>query len=221
MLATGIMSMLPGINILEPLQRGSADSDNQPLTVARHVADLHTLIQTQCPDEKPKLVGHSWGAMLILAYAAVHPDVAGSLTLIGCGTFDTASRARFVELSKQHDYHFDVIPSSDPVAFDEQANKQTWLDMLRCQAEGLYPASFSIYHGDVTMIHGDYDPHPGSMIRDSLRPHLPQLRYHELQNCGHEPWRERQARDAFFEILRERLRGERKGVREERNELKP
>jgi pimeloyl-ACP methyl ester carboxylesterase len=77
--------------VLEPLQRGSG---SEPLTVARHVADLHELIETRCTDEPPALVGHSWGAMLALAYAAVHPDSAGPLALIACGTFDAASRER-------------------------------------------------------------------------------------------------------------------------------
>ncbi len=33
--------------------------------------------------------------MLALAYAAAHPKSAGPLVLVGCGTFDLASRARF------------------------------------------------------------------------------------------------------------------------------
>jgi pimeloyl-ACP methyl ester carboxylesterase len=40
------------------------------------------------------LVGHSFGATLALAYAAAHPYAVESLTLIGCGTFDAAARAR-------------------------------------------------------------------------------------------------------------------------------
>ncbi|MFN2227335.1 MAG: alpha/beta fold hydrolase [Anaerolineae bacterium] len=85
--------------ILEPWQRGSG---GKPLTVARHVVDLHQVVQAYCPGReptrhpgrRPALVGHSWGAMLALAYAAAHPDEAGPLVLVGCGTFDPAARAR-------------------------------------------------------------------------------------------------------------------------------
>jgi pimeloyl-ACP methyl ester carboxylesterase len=77
--------------VLEPYQRGSGI---EPLTVARHVADLHELVRSQCGDEHPALVGSSWGAMLALAYAADHPGEAGPLVLIGCGTFDRAARDR-------------------------------------------------------------------------------------------------------------------------------
>jgi pimeloyl-ACP methyl ester carboxylesterase len=77
--------------VLEPFQRGSGD---EPLTVARHVADLHELVESRCTGERPAMVGSSWGAMLALAYAATHPGRAGPLVLVGCGTFDPAARER-------------------------------------------------------------------------------------------------------------------------------
>ena len=77
--------------VLEPLQRGAG---GEPLTVARHVADLHKLVESHCGSAGPALVGHSWGAMLALAYAAAHPGCAVSLVLIGCGTFDVEARDR-------------------------------------------------------------------------------------------------------------------------------
>lgn len=79
-------------HVLEPFQRGSG---GRPLTVARHVQDLHDLIGERCEGRRPVLVGHSWGAMLALAYAAEHPRASAGLILIGCGTFSVAARAEF------------------------------------------------------------------------------------------------------------------------------
>ena len=76
---------------IESWQRGSGEGT---LTVARHVEDLHSLITGLDSDLPPALVGHSWGAMLALCYAAAHPSKAGPIVLVGCGTFDPASRAR-------------------------------------------------------------------------------------------------------------------------------
>ncbi len=80
--------------VLEPYQRGSG---GKPLTVATHIRDLDDVIRERCVEHRPVIVGHSWGAMLALAYAARHPEAAASLVLIGCGTFSLDARAMFEE----------------------------------------------------------------------------------------------------------------------------
>jgi pimeloyl-ACP methyl ester carboxylesterase len=76
-----------GFTVLEPRQRRSG---GPALTVAGHVADLAAVL----PDGAA-LVGHSWGAMLALSFAGAHPGRARSLALVGCGTYDTATREAF------------------------------------------------------------------------------------------------------------------------------
>jgi len=218
--------------VLEPFQRGSGI---EPLTVARHVADLHDCVGSHCSGGRPAFVGSSWGAMLALACAAAHPDCAGPIVLIGCGTFDTAARGRFhTTLDQRKDdklrhrlerlaaefpdpdqrlrekaniilplYSFDLLSLEQEIeACDARANQETWSDMLRLQAEGVYPAAFAAIRSPVLMLHGSVDPHPGTMIRDSLAPFLPQLEYYEWPQCGHYPWLERGVRHDFFGVLR-------------------
>ena len=79
--------------VLEPFQRAS---ESEPLTVARHVADLHEIVASRGEQDRPALVGHSWGAMLALAFAAAHPDHVSALVLVGCGPFDPVARHRLV-----------------------------------------------------------------------------------------------------------------------------
>ena len=59
----------------------------------------------------------------------------------------------------------------------------------------------------VVAIHGDYDPHPPEGVRQPLSASLESFRFVLLPHCGHKPWIERQARDAFFRVLVEELRG--------------
>ena len=181
--------------VLEPLQRGSG---GEPLTVARHVADLHELVEARCQGRRPALVGHSWGAMLALAYAAAHPGCPGPLVLIGCGTFDAAARERLraareertgpefrrrlERLPEEHSNpderlqalgeliltldSFDLLTGDRELErCDARAHLETWEDMLRLQAEGVYPAAFESIDVPVLMLHGAVDPHPGPMIR--------------------------------------------------------
>jgi hypothetical protein len=59
------------------------------------------------------------------------------------------------------------------------------------------------------MLHGNYDPHPGPMIRESLRPFIRRLEYLELDRCGHSPWLERFARTEFFMTMKSWLAAKR------------
>mgnify|MGYP001814339535 FL=1 len=222
----------------EPWQRGSGKS---PLTVARHVADIHTLATELGGDSPAAIVGHSWGAMLALCYAAEHPSKVGPIVLIGCGTFDQASRItmqaaiearmdndvrdrlrrvstvetdpadQFIQTFKLTRHLFDYDPVSayadkeECEPFDLQAHEETWIDMRRLQDNGTYPKAFAAIESSVLMMHGQYDPHPGKMIRDSLLPFLPQLEYCEFKRCGHSPWIERSAHELFFTSICEWL----------------
>lgn len=59
----------------------------------------------------------------------------------------------------------------------------------------------------VVAIHGDYDPHPAEGVQKPLSTVLKSFRFILLKNCGHLPWIEKEARDKFYEILREELKG--------------
>jgi pimeloyl-ACP methyl ester carboxylesterase len=99
----------------------------------------------------------------------------------------------------------DAGAAVDDLPADEAGHAETWHDVLRLQREGIEPAAFSAVQARVLMLHGDLDPHPGPATRDVLRRFLPQLEYVVLERCGHEPWRERHARDRFLDLLRRRL----------------
>jgi pimeloyl-ACP methyl ester carboxylesterase len=102
--------------VIEPLQRGSGST---PLTVARHVRDLHGALDAAFRGEKIALAGHSWGAMLALAFAAEQPGRISSIALIGCGTFDAAAREslrlrRELRISAELRRRIDALPSEIP-----------------------------------------------------------------------------------------------------------
>jgi pimeloyl-ACP methyl ester carboxylesterase len=220
--------------VVEPFQRGSS---GVPLTVGQHISDLDDLLQTRNDPVKPIIAGHSWGAMLALAYGAYYPDRIQGVVLIGCGTFDKASRQkmnatisgriseetqelledlpqRYPEpidrLQAEHnlvkaayDFNTDQTEMNSDTQFDLKAHTETWNDMLRLQENGTYPQAFASILAPVLMIHGLYDPHPGRMIYDTLRPFIRRLEYVELDQCGHDPWREVKVREHFFQITKD------------------
>ena len=60
----------------------------------------------------------------------------------------------------------------------------------------------------VVAIHGDYDPHPAAGVQEPLSRVVKSFRFVLLEKCGHKPWAERHARNAFYQILEEEIRGE-------------
>lgn len=96
----------------------------------------------------------------------------------------------------------DLMEGADePARCDARAHEETWRDALRLQEEGIHPKAFAAIRVPVLMLHGVEDPHPGPMVRDSLLPFIPQLEYVEYARCGHYPWLEKEAHEAFWDAL--------------------
>jgi pimeloyl-ACP methyl ester carboxylesterase len=91
-------------------------------------------------------------------------------------------------------------------AYDIEGQRETWTDAIRLQDSGVQPAEFTSITAPVVMLHGDHDPHDGPLIRDSLAPVIRDLTYIEFPQCGHIPWIEKRAHDAFYRELRSQLR---------------
>lgn len=57
----------------------------------------------------------------------------------------------------------------------------------------------------VVAIHGDYDPHPFQGVKEPLSRVLKNFRFNLLTDCGHRPWNEYDAKENFYEIIKEEL----------------
>lgn len=117
---------------------------------------------------------------------------------------DAALAAAADELTAPYSYE-PVTLDLETAWVDAQGHRETNDDWKRLRDGGGYPGDFAAITSPVLMMHGQVDPHPGAMIRDTLRPVLPQLEYIEYERCGHYPWIERHPRDRFFRDLREWL----------------
>ena len=57
----------------------------------------------------------------------------------------------------------------------------------------------------VVAIHGREDPHPWQGVAQPLQNRLAHFNMVVLEQCGHEPWREKYAKDQFYKIMRREL----------------
>ena len=77
--------------LVDPLGFGRSPKPWTTYSVRRHVMELHRVLESRGP---VTLVGHSFGAILAIAYAGLYPDNVRGLVLIGLPVFHDEEEAR-------------------------------------------------------------------------------------------------------------------------------
>lgn len=111
-------------------------------------------------------------------------------------------------LSRADTYDPIMVAADNPEVVDYRADifQSVWRDAAELRrSEKLLELGKNI-RCPVVAIHGDYDPHPAEGVQKPLSATLKSFRFILLKNCGHKPWMERQARDRFYDILKQELR---------------
>jgi pimeloyl-ACP methyl ester carboxylesterase len=113
--------------------------------------------------------------------------------------------ARFGHLMSKAD-SFDPLPhAGEGLDVDQRIFQQVWAEASALRQSGKLLEMGRKITCPVVAIHGDHDPHPAEGVREPLSRILPDFRFVLLENCGHTPWLERAARDAFYQTLRREL----------------
>ncbi len=93
-------------------QRGNGLSprvDKAQLTLEKNLDDLHAIIQHFSSDEKVKLIGHSWGGMLVAGYLSAHPEKVSQAVIVEPGMLYPESAKAFVATMKESQSISDVL----------------------------------------------------------------------------------------------------------------
>lgn len=127
------------------------------------------------------------------------------ISFINSDKSDNESLKRFGELMTIAD-SYDYLPKeNDSVELDLTIFQSIWAEASR-----LRDTNELINHSDkiecpVVAIHGDYDSHPIEGVEKPLTNRLTNFKMIRIEKCGHTPWKERFAKDRFFELLRKEL----------------
>ena len=102
---------------------------------------------------------------------------------------------------------FDPLPDdrNEIVEFQENVYQEVWPEAMRLRQTGGLLTLAKDIRCPVVAIHGDYDPHPAEGVKEPLGRALKDFRFVLLEKCGHEPWKERAARDRFYRILKDEI----------------
>ncbi len=113
--------------------------------------------------------------------------------------------ARFGALFSKADAFDPIESESEVVRYEPDIFRAVWSEAAELRRSGRLLRLAEDIRCPVVAIHGDYDPHPAEGVEKPLSRILKDFKFILLSNCGHKPWIERQARNRFYEILKEEL----------------
>ena len=100
----------------------------------------------------------------------------------------------------------DSTPASlSAPAPDAKLYAAVWSEAAELRRSGELLRIFARLAVPVSIIHGEFDPHPPEGVREPLESVGLPFTFHLLPHCGHTPWREKFARAAFFRLLTREL----------------
>lgn len=216
-------------------QRGTGESklasvDSNSVNMKNYVSDLETL-RNYLKLDQFIIIGHSWGGMLAMEYAAKHPDKIEKLILLSSGGptvsfftyFGDNMEMRLTEEDKKEEILLDSLK--------QPTLKARWpgyfYDRMRALATKPIDGSelfgqpgvgnFAIkdfistqnervsllkqYKGTAYLLQGRQDPIGESTVFE-IRDLIPQLQIHFIERCGHLPWLENDEQvKEFFDLL--------------------
>lgn len=112
---------------------------------------------------------------------------------------------RFGELFSKADAFDPIKDDSDKIIYDFKIFQNVWKDAVIIRKNGSLLTLGKKIKCPVVAIHGDYDPHPFEGVKEPLSSRLRDFRFILLENCGHKPWIEKQAKDKFYKILKSEI----------------
>ena len=111
--------------------------------------------------------------------------------------------ARLAELWAKADTYAPLpLQRSEALGFSDEINRKVWAEAKPLRISGELLSLGRRITCPVLAIHGDYDPHLAVGVSEPLSRVIKNFRFILLEKCGHEPWRERFARDRFYDILK-------------------
>ncbi|MFC1900072.1 alpha/beta fold hydrolase [Chloroflexota bacterium] len=117
--------------------------------------------------------------------------------------------SRFGEFMIKTD-SFSLLPvdnvDKEVLKTDYDINQTVWKQAHEMRISGELLEMGKKIECPVLAIHGDYDPHLAEGVEAPLSRVIKDLKFVLLPKCGHYPWKERHARDAFYDILKQEVR---------------
>jgi pimeloyl-ACP methyl ester carboxylesterase len=113
--------------------------------------------------------------------------------------------SRLGALVAKTDNYCPVELQDDPIdnlSADGVMYNAVWNEAVRLRESGGLLEAAAQITCPVVVIHGDSDPHPLDGVKLPLAKLVKNFTVYLLEKCGHSPWKEKYARERFYEIVR-------------------
>lgn len=221
-----------GFGIIEPLQTGTSvnalieelhdqlmANGKMPFTLVGHSwgAWLSFLFTARYAYMVGKLILISAGAfenkynpdIMGIRFGRLKPEMrkeAENLAhLVNTGSPGETDLKRFGELIAMADSYDPFPEDQNPLSFDPEIMRAVWAEAAELRNTDKLINTSDRVICPVVAIHGDHDPHPAKGVEIPLSERMEDFKMIVIEKCGHTPWKERQARKPFYEILRQEL----------------
>lgn len=119
---------------------------------------------------------------------------------------------RFGSLISKADSFEELNEEEPEIVYRPDIHQTVWKEAQQLRSSGMLLKFARNIKIPVTAIHGDYDPHPLSGVREPLSNTLKNFKMIVINKCGHTPWREKYAMDKFYKILEDEVKNEPKQI---------
>ncbi len=109
---------------------------------------------------------------------------------------------RFGEMMSKADSFDSAVEGGQVEEYHPEVYYNVWREASEMRRRGELLKAARLIQCPVLAIHGIYDPHPSGGVEYPLKKVLSDFQFVLLDHCGHYPWRERQARDEFYKVLK-------------------
>ncbi|MBI3980521.1 alpha/beta hydrolase [Candidatus Microgenomates bacterium] len=106
-------------------------------------------------------------------------------------------------LSRSDSYN--PLPDKTEIQANYQIYNKVWAEAAELRRNGRLLNECKKIKCPVIAIHGDYDPHPAEGVKKPLESLLPNFKFILLSHCGHTPWLEKEAKNKFYQLLKNNL----------------
>lgn len=187
--------------ILEPLQTAT--------TLKGQVEELKDALKNHS-NYPVILIGHSWGDFLSFIFTAKYPLLVKKLILVSSGPYEqkyteNIMATRFGRLEKKEKDEVEQIISK--LKNNETKNKNILFErfgqlLSKADTYDPLPVDHEIIECDAQIFQNVWN----EGVQKPLPSVLKNFKFILLENCGHDPGKEKQTKDKFYEILKQELR---------------